>query len=356
MLENLFENGVEFGIGEMRDGIGILPLRLKKVASNSIVAITSALDQGIVEILESESVNTLKLKINTPDTQILIPFLQVVGGGKQDRMITKPILIQGNKDDIIEIPVNCVEQGRWGYTRQTTGVETNQQFFAHKKVRMSPSMGSVNAMAAQHKTWGSVNWYQNKKKISTEKYATQSFMEVEEAVHGSYEDEKSSKVTNELRDLIQGATTTLKDQTGLAFFVGEILQAIELYGNSQLWKSQLEAVKNSFLSEIDLHDKIDTTIESGALKKLLLEQISKVQLNKTGDETYGSLKVASDDNAYASLALEYQNTLVEFYYAPKSAELQNMQGPEIIPMSNVAGEQVQQQVQFQQGPLRNRRV
>ncbi|MHA2363392.1 MAG: ARPP-1 family domain-containing protein [Candidatus Hodarchaeales archaeon] len=331
-----FFNNVELGEGEIVDGIGILPLRMKSPLSSSYTTITQAIDQKLVEILESESVNHLKLKILDPETHILIPFLQVVGGGKQDRMVTRPLIVKTDKaNEIVDIPVNCIERGRWQYSRESTGTQTTAQFIAHKAVRMSPSMGSVNVGAEQQQTWSSIDYYQSKKKISREKYSSASFMEVEEEVQKGFDED--SKITQPVRELLDRAISSLPDQTGMAFFIGDKLQAIELYGSSSLWSSQSDAVKNSFLSEIDLHEQVDKSIEPQSLKKILLDQLSKVQLAQESDDAYGQLKKSSQEEKYASLILEHQNNVIELYYAPKSAEMEE----------NLTTNQVQIQMQSQ---------
>ena len=284
----------------------------------------------MVEIIESESVNSLELKIKTQEAQILIPFLQVIGGGMQDRMVTKPMLIQPKKDnnspEVFKFPVNCVEQGRWQYYRQSTGAETTQELKAHKKVRMSPSMGSINYGAKQQRTWSSVDHYSSIMNVNNIKYASKSYLEVEEEVQNNHK--SSSKITPKMKEFLERKINCMDDQMGLAFFIGNRLVAIELYGSSELWNAQAEAVKNSLLSEIGLHEQIEALPEKTNLKNLLLEQISNIELIEDSQQSYGHLKLSSSDKKYATLILEHENSLVELYHAPKNMDLEGNLGSE----------------------------
>ena len=98
--------------------------------------IVTAQEKEKLQILETESVNNLKLKAKKG--KYFIPFLQIVAGGKQDRMVTRPYIvdISGPEEEVI-IPVNCIEQGRWQYSRQSTGENTSSKFKALNSLRMS---------------------------------------------------------------------------------------------------------------------------------------------------------------------------------------------------------------------------
>ena len=183
-------------------------------------------------------------------------------------------------------------------------------------------MGSINYGAKQQRTWSSVDYYSSIMNVSKVKYASQSYLEVEEEVQ-KHQNKGTSKITPKMKEFLERKMNCIDDQMGLAFFLGNKLVAIELYGSSQLWNAQAEAVKNSLLSEIDLHEQIETLPENTNLKNLLLEQISNIELVEDSQQTYGDLKLSSYDKKYATLILEHENSLVELYHAPKNTEIES---------------------------------
>ena len=123
------------------NNITLIPLSLK--SNFKAETIVNAQEKEDLEILETDSVNNLKLKAKKG--KYFIPFLQVVAGGKQDRMVTRPYIVEISDPEVeVIIPVNCIEQGRWQYSRQSTGENTSTKFKAMSGIRMNSTIVSMN--------------------------------------------------------------------------------------------------------------------------------------------------------------------------------------------------------------------
>ncbi len=314
-----FLNSLEIGAPELATGVALLPLRLK--TNPDLKTLAQATEDGSAEVLESESVNILRIATSSP-TPVLIPYLQVVTGGKQDRMITVPIILSPSKGEkeIRDVPVNCVEQGRWTFARG--GQQTSSKFDIHQKVRMSPSMGFVNVMAEQSTTWGSIAKYRSKRAdfVPEEAASSQSFAEMEEIAQET-EEEKIS-VDKETKEILFKAGKAFPDQNGLALFIGNELIGVELYGTPQLWESQQEGVVNSFITELSIHGEIEgVTIEEN-LEEIFRTSLLQIQLEKKEPIDAGQIFVSKPgkDRDYSALLIEHEDQLAEFYYAKGQAE------------------------------------
>jgi len=118
LVEQVLDESIDFSNMKSYENVSVVPILIKEVVRHKSLA--RSLDEKKVEILESDSVNVLKIKVKENERPILIPFLQIVGGGKQDRMVTQPIIIpEQSRESVITIPVNCIEQGRWSYNRSS---------------------------------------------------------------------------------------------------------------------------------------------------------------------------------------------------------------------------------------------
>jgi hypothetical protein len=101
----------------------IIPIRRKEPgagekqpASGNIVTLSQAISQGLVTVTERgtasvENVHWLRIN-NHSDKSVYVASGEIIGGGRQDRMITRDtILAPLHKDQYV--PTMCVEEGRW---------------------------------------------------------------------------------------------------------------------------------------------------------------------------------------------------------------------------------------------------
>ncbi|MFX0114849.1 MAG: ARPP-1 family domain-containing protein [Candidatus Hodarchaeota archaeon] len=316
---------LEVGPPGMAEGVAILPLKLPG-DDIEIQTLSQAVEQGVAEVLESEAVNNLRVGYSSP-IPVLIPYLQVVTGGKQDRMITIPIILSPaqTENEVRDIPVNCVEQGRWAFSRGEQ--QMSSRFSVHETIRMSPTMGFANLGASQEATWGSIRKYRAAKAwaVPQEVASSQSFAEMEE-IAAKYVEERKT-INEEIKGLLSRSTDLMANQTGIALFIGKELIGVELYGSSKLWEGQKEGVINSFISELSLHEKEEETPQESELEGILRKTLQGLALEKTKSVELGHLYLSKPrkDQDSSALLIEHHNRVVEFYYAKGQAELLSME-------------------------------
>lgn len=332
---------LEIGAPEVAEGVAVLPLRLP--SDLDMQTLSQAVEQGAMEVLESESVNVLRVGYSNPiPTPILIPYLQVVTGGKQDRMVTVPIILTPAtaKGETRDIPVNCVEQGRWRFARE----DGEGASMSPSILRMSPSMGFANVGASQERTWGSIRKYRAARAevVPEAAAASQSFAEMEEIAQKAEEERK--ELDSAITELLNRSIDLMADQSGLALFVGDELVGVELYGSSNLWQGQKEGIKNSFLSELSIREVEEGAPQPDQIEGILRSTLDKLALEKTENVELGNLFVARPDKEkdYSALLIEHKDTAVEFYYAKGQKDFLAADTPDFT--SNVPV-QMQEQVQ-----------
>jgi hypothetical protein len=101
----------------------VIPIRYKGYGGKSgsslvrnAVSFGQALQQGLITVQERgtaaiENVHWLSL-YNNSDRNIYVASGEVLAGGRQDRIVTKDTIIMA-RSGRIDLPVMCVEEGRW---------------------------------------------------------------------------------------------------------------------------------------------------------------------------------------------------------------------------------------------------
>jgi hypothetical protein len=113
-IENLASR-ISFGEVQAFRNLALVPLLDRSRGPAGYLALDEALRRGqteITEVSESGSVPQLKLRNRGPKEVFLLDGEELVGA-KQNRILNLSILIPGHTE--LEIPVSCVEQGRWSW-------------------------------------------------------------------------------------------------------------------------------------------------------------------------------------------------------------------------------------------------
>jgi hypothetical protein len=141
---------------------GTLPLFPEE--SERYVLIDDAIEAGeavVEEITEGGQVPLLGVT-NSAVKPILIPEGQILIGAKQNRTVNLTVLVAAGKQ--FQLPVACVEQGRWSYrTRQFRPDAYSRPSLREKKIKsaqMNRMMGH-GAHSDQGEVWDQVNYHLN---------------------------------------------------------------------------------------------------------------------------------------------------------------------------------------------------
>lgn len=132
-------------LGEVQSfgNLQITPLLATTPGKADYLTLAEAQERGlavVTEVSESGSVPTLRLTNNADQAVFLLDGEELVGA-KQNRILNLSLLVPAKT--ILEIPVSCVEQGRWSY-RTAAFASSERTFFskgrARKAQRVSESL------------------------------------------------------------------------------------------------------------------------------------------------------------------------------------------------------------------------
>ena len=120
-----------------RLGVSFFPVYL---AANGLPPIATGEASGLViDELDEASVETLRVR-NPGDKPVLVVEGEHFIGGKQNRALNATVLVPAKAD--LEIPVSCLERGRWGRRRAYRRDES----FAPNRVRAAQRAGVAKSM------------------------------------------------------------------------------------------------------------------------------------------------------------------------------------------------------------------
>src|SRR5262245_55119891 len=106
-------------------GLQVFPLAHPNRHDPEYVLIDDLLTSGKAEIAEHGTVPTIRV-LNRSDADVLILDGMELRGAKQNRMVNVTIVVGKHMET--EIPVSCVEQGRWSY--RSTGFRSAKRTVA----------------------------------------------------------------------------------------------------------------------------------------------------------------------------------------------------------------------------------
>lgn len=253
------------------------------------IPLQEALEKKKVKISEKGdggSVNTLTIENLSADTIIVITG-EVIKGGKQDRIINKDMVLapkSGKKD----LPVFCVESGRWSY-RNTTPA---RDFSAHEKIGAMGLRKVVEKEQQQDRVWTKVEEINtaNKTQTSTKTYT---------AITSSVD---FNKKTAAYVQFFRNKLAAEQDLIGVIVVSGDKVLGCDMFATNDLFKKNIDNLLHSYAAEAILNGK-PVSITSAKVKTymdglLKNEQVQVTTLKEKGNsfiEKGKKLRVSSFD-------------------------------------------------------------
>lgn len=230
----------------------IIPVLLKDADAakkdKDYLVLDEAFDKKLVEVKEkdSESVNELVL-VNKGDQPLFVMAGEVIIGGKQDRIISKDIIIGANQK--VTVPVSCVEHGRWSEEKGSRTFRSGKAL-AHTKLRLQTNYKQ------QQDVWNEVADKTRKRKVEND---TQTYRKVAAA-----EDKDSRKVKESVEPYAKAFDKAFEDERTVGFVVvlnGEI-SGVETFGSPKLFKKLKPKMLASYYVEA-----VDIPVDAEKAKK-----------------------------------------------------------------------------------------
>jgi len=310
------------------NGLTVFPLYLKDGLKASVKSGLSMIDKGLVkvkEVSDAGSVPTLYVINDSPFSVLFVEGDQLVGA-KQNRICNSSVLIAPHS--FAEIPVSCVEQGRWAKKSSAFASSSNAATPEMRKILKESKREARKAFIVQqqlaeqcdeaasmvpehaavhHASQGAV-W---------NKVETMQFMHVSPSQTSSMEDVFESK-----RNVIERALQTFKypqDARGWIIAINGEIQTIEMFGKKRLCKSAWERVMRGCVLETmgkagqrhrgkkETMPKIDRVKEQQVLRAL--DRLSKLAWERVAAVSAGE-EYRGDDGSLIGAQLRLDGKLV----------------------------------------------
>jgi hypothetical protein len=153
--QNLY---VDYDSAKTYKNLKVIPIRYKGGRGNentpllqNTISFSQALKQGLVTVQERgttaiENVHWLSL-YNNSDKNVYVSSGEVLEGGRQDRMVSKDTIVIA-KSGRIDLPVMCVEEGRWS---------EKDKKFVYKKMANTHLRKTLDLTKSQVSVWKEIN-------------------------------------------------------------------------------------------------------------------------------------------------------------------------------------------------------
>ncbi len=198
---------------------------------------------------DAQAVSTLTVQNKSQDTVFLMAG-EVVQGGNQDRVLAENSIVPPRT--ITDIPVFCVEQGRWTYEGDHALNEADKKIFAFRgyyNVAPSAIRRSVHA-GSQQAVWDEVAVIRSEHDVNSD---TQAFADLEE--NAAFVDQR-----NRLQLYFSDKLANNEEIVGFVALDGGRILGADLFGHPALLNRQFDAVLAGYITdaissdaEVELH-------------------------------------------------------------------------------------------------------
>jgi hypothetical protein len=154
----VLELDVSVGDGVAVGGLQVFPLTSEKAGGPMYLTGPEAYEVGLIEVSELDPPEVPLLSVtNLADVPILLVEGEMLIGGDQDRTMNVTVLCPPRS--LIDVPVSCVEAGRWGSRRAMSASNRHApgSLRAAKTSNLEPRMGDAPSRRSdQHRVWDEV--------------------------------------------------------------------------------------------------------------------------------------------------------------------------------------------------------
>ena len=270
-------NQLHLGKSTTFEGLTMFPLFGDTTREVDYITLDEALEQKqarVIEITEDGDVPNLLFE-NLGDRKVLLVDGDELVGAKQNRVINLTILVPAHTK--IEIPVSCVEAGRWSYR--------SSEFMSSKRAMFSRARA---AKAAQVTV---------RMKRSGERYSDQSEVWEDIAACSMHLDVDSPTASmgdmyeqHEMRlGAYRKAFKAEDNQVGAVFAVNGHVQGIEYFDSPRPFMQQLDKLVGSYAVEAVLRKKGRSKETTDAVASDFLEKVAAAK-----GEAYAGLGEGED--------------------------------------------------------------
>lgn len=242
-------------------------------------SLEEALEQGhtsIEEVSEGGSVNRVRVTHSGVRLLLLLDGEQVIGA-KQNRIFNASFLVPPGVS--VEVPVSCVERGRWNYTSPeftSSGTTVTSVARSAKLRRVTESLSSNRGYDAdQRAVWRDVDRYLENTQVSS--------------LTGAFSDAFKQR-EHGVEQRLQGLSP-LREQVGLAVVRGDRLVGLDLFASPSLYMKGWKKIARGVLAEVH-KDRTSTAdplrVVDSALHELTQTRVVRTRAPGCGETLHGN--------------------------------------------------------------------
>jgi len=243
----------------------LFPLLTREVADASYLTLDEAIAEHIAqvtEISEEGSVGQLRVK-NDAKRPVLILDGEELVGAKQNRIVNLTILVAA--ESVLEIPVTCVEAGRWRHRSKSFSTAGRAHYASARAMKLgqvSESMASQGTRGAdQHAVWAHI----------ADKSARMRAFSDTQAAAAMYEHAQAA-----LEEFVRVFEPS-SFQLGAIFAIGGRVAGLEAFDSPHTWRKQAHKVIRSY--GLDAIDRTGETIPAGRTPSQFIDALASLQVN-----------------------------------------------------------------------------
>jgi hypothetical protein len=259
--ENLY---VDYDSAWQYNNLKVIPIRWKGQGNGvnplpgQIITLGQALQTGLARVSErgtasTENVHWLIIE-NLSDKNIFIPGGDIIAGGRQDRMITQDTIMLA-KESRMQVPVMCVEEGRWS---------NKEKKFTYQKQANMHLRKVLDRSGNQVLIWREIYSELEKDKV---KAGTFSYL-------ARSQDKKFIALEKEYWDFFQpkfrNADSTI---IGVVCMSGDKVIGCDIFASKNLFYGQLQPMMHGYIDEAIVHGSVPTT--PGAKIRSYMDELLK---------------------------------------------------------------------------------
>jgi len=250
-----FLKSLQAGERQYKDGLAIFPLHSDVKSSYDYLTLDEALRGEVLSVTEIGSGTVPEIKVLNKSTKdVFIMDGEELVGAKQNRIVNISLMVPAESE--VNIPVSCVEQGRWHDTSVHFKRSNN---IPYANLRKKHKESVIHAMAVdnsyranQGEVWEDIACCMRARKVSSPTAA----------MNDIYEKEKNR--IEDYRDVFH----VVDGQIGAVFAIGKDIFGMDVFDKEETCKKLMPKIINSYVMEI-LDRKTDKHADPEEVKVFL---------------------------------------------------------------------------------------
>lgn len=264
-IESLY-TGEPVEVGKLR----VTPVFIREEAALPYLEFGEALGRGLVEVTEvSEGVSVPNLFVrNKADRDVIIVDGELLVGAKQNRVVNTTVVVPAHSS--VEIPVTCVEQGRWHYSSREFSSGGSHSYSSLRSLKHRTVTASLRERGEYTSDQGSI-WGDIRSKMDRmeSRSPTMSLTDVYE-----------SRVSRDDEARLEEEVRPQPGQVGYFAYVRGGFAGADVFGSSELCRAKLaKLLRGHYLDALDSYvefPRLSVEQVIGQLRGAVPEQFAAV--------------------------------------------------------------------------------